>query len=287
MRPHLLLSLALASSVVLGSGGCAWLDLRQRHYIFQPTEEIAGTPTDFGFEFEELWLQVPSASRVGERTDERLHAWWIASPDRTAPAILYLHGNGWNIGDSAYHTARLRRMGFSVLAIDYRGFGKSKGGFPSEAQVYEDAQIGWNHLKTRQRDPKRRFVYGHSLGGAVAIDLAARNPDIGGLIVEAGFTSIGDLAREVHGLGLLPLDWLLTQRFDSLAKVGSLAMPVLLLHGKADATVPFSMSERLHAAAQQPKTLLLVPDAGHSSIAVVGWERYRQAVTRFIESIAR
>lgn len=196
MRSPRLLKRALTADLAAGLHGCAWLDLKQRQFIFQPTEEITGTP-------------------------------------------------GWNIGDSAYNTARLRRIGFSVLAIDYRGFGRSRGAFPSEAQVYEDAQAGWEDLKTRHADAKRRFVYGHSLGGAVAIDLTARNPDIGGLIGESSFTSIGDLARDIHGLGLLPLDWLLTQRFDSLAKIGSIAMPMLFLHGSADATVPVSMGERL------------------------------------------
>ena len=277
---------ALLGCLAGSLGGCAYLDLKQRQLIFQPTEEITGTPADFGFDFEELWLPVTQATPEGV-AEERLHAWWIASPLADAPAVLYLHGNGWNIGDSAYATARLRRIGFSVLAIDYRGFGKSSGPFPSEAQVYDDAQIGWDHLKSRQSDRRRRFVYGHSLGGAVAIDLAARNPDMAGLIVESGFTSIRELAGDVHGLGLLPLQWVVTQRFDSLSKIGAIKMPVLLLHGKADVVIPFSMSERLHAAAPQPKALVLVPDAGHSSIAVVAWERYRQAMQDFVQRVGR
>ena len=204
-----------------------------------------------------------------------------------APAILYLHGNGWNISDSAYDTARLRRMGFSVLAVDYRGYGKSEGAFPSEVQVYADAQAAWNHLATLKPHPGRRFVYGHSLGSAVAIELAVRNPNVTGLIVHAGFTSASDVAREVYGLGFLPLQFLLTQRFDSLAKIGTLAMPVLFIHGRSDSVIPFSMSERLYAAAPWPKFLLLVPEAGHSSVAVVAWAHYRQAVHSFIGGLAQ
>jgi uncharacterized protein len=250
------------------------------------TDEIAGTPADFGFAYQELWLSVKKVTPGGPST-ERMHGWWIPSLLSKAPAILYLHGNGWNIGDSAYNTARLRRMGFSVLAIDYRGFGKSEGAFPSEAQVYEDAQVAWEHLKKLQAQPKRRFVYGHSLGGAVAIELAVRNPDIAGLIVEASFTSIRDMAKDVHGYGFLPLDLILTQRFESLAKVGSIKMPVLFIHGEADTVIPSSMSERLHAAAPGPKSLVLIPGAGHSSIAVIAWERYRQTVQDFIGKIGR
>ena len=275
-----LLRLASLMFVVLATSACTSIDRLQRSYIFQPTSEIAGTPSDFGFEFVEEWLPVQPASPADGKP-ERINAWWIPGPSPNACTILYLHGNGWNIGDSAYDTARLRRMGFAVLAIDYRGYGKSDGVFPSEAQVYEDAQTGWDHLKTLQADARRRLVYGHSLGGAIAIDLAAKNADIAGLIVEGSFTSMADMAREIHGLGFLPIDWLLTQRFDSMAKVGSLTMPVLFIHGQMDSVIPYSMSERLHAAARQPKSLLLVPGAGHSSIAVVAWDRYRAALLDF------
>ena len=272
--------LLLACAVVF-TQGCAYIDLKQRQMIFQPTEEIAGTPADFGFDYQELWLPVVTAA-AENAAPERIHGWWIPSPRDDAPAILYLHGNGWNIGDSAYDTARLRRMGYSVLAIDYRGYGKSEGAFPSEAQVYADAQAAWNRLTTLQADPKRRFVYGHSLGGAIAVELAVRNPGIAGLIVDASFTSIRDMVSEVYGVSFLPLGWLLTQRFESLAKIGSIKMPVLFIHGQADAVIPFSMSERLYAAAPQPKFLVLVPNAGHSSIAVVAWELYRRSVQDFI-----
>jgi alpha-beta hydrolase superfamily lysophospholipase len=277
--PQALRRLALGLLTAWSVSACTSIDGLQRRYIFQPTREIAGTPSDFGFDFVEQWLPVPRTTS-GTRP-ERINAWWIPGPAENTCAILYLHGNGWNIGDSAYDTARLRRMGFAVLAIDYRGYGKSEGAFPSESQVYQDAQIGWDHLKSLQPDARRRFVYGHSLGGAIAIDLATKNADIAGLIVEGSFTSMADMAREVHGLNVLPMDWLLTQRFDSMAKMGSVKMPVLFIHGESDNVIPHSMSERLHAAAQQPKSLLLVPGAGHSSIAVVAWDRYRAALKDF------
>jgi alpha-beta hydrolase superfamily lysophospholipase len=278
--PHRIHGLAAWLVVACCLSACTSIDLYQRQHIFQPTAEIAGTPADFGFEFEEQWLPVQSAG-AGNPQPQRLNAWWIPGPAPDACAILYLHGNGWNIGDSAYDTARLRRMGFAVLAVDYRGYGKSEGAFPSEVQVYEDAQVAWNHLATLQPNARRRFVYGHSLGGAIAIELATKNADIAGLVVEGSFTSIADMAKEVHGLGFLPLDRLVTQRFDSIAKIGRIAMPVLFIHGQADSVSPFSMSERLYAAAPEPKSLLLVPGAGHSSIAVVAWDRYRAAIRDF------
>ena len=271
----------LATLLSALSSGCAWLDAKQRQMIFNPTAEIAGTPEDFNLQYEEVWVPVTAKTTAGHAI-EHLHGWWIPAGSPHAPAMLFLHGNGWNIGDSAYNTARLQRMGFSILAIDYRGFGRSEGGFPSESQVYEDAEAAWSYLKTREPDVRKRYIYGHSLGGAVAIDLAVKSPDAAGLIVESSFTSMPDMGRRGAWLQHLPLDWLITQRFDSLAKIGKLTVPVLFIHGTADDIIPMEMSKRLYAAAPQPKRLVLIPDAGHSSIAVVGLAQYRRAVQEFV-----
>ena len=270
----------LATLLSALSLGCAWLDTKQRQMIFNPTAEIAGTPEDFNLQYDEVWIAV-NAKSPGHKI-EHLHGWWIPAGSPHAPTMLYLHGNGWNIGDSAYNTARLQRMGFSILAIDYRGFGRSEGGFPSESQVYEDAEAAWAYLKTREPDVRKRYIYGHSLGGAVAVDLAVKSPDAAGLIVESSFTSMLDMGRRSAWLQQLPLDWLITQRFDSLAKIGKLNMPVLFIHGTADDIIPHEMSQRLYEAAPQPKRLVLIPNAGHSSIAVVGLAQYRRAVQEFV-----
>jgi hypothetical protein len=179
---------------------------------------------------------------------------------------------------------RLRRIGFSVLAIDYRGFGRSDGELPSEAQAYADAQAAWDRLRRLEPDPTRRFVFGHSLGGAVAIDLAARNADVAGLIVESTFTSIREMA-ELRGYGGIGV--VLTQHFDSLSKVANVAAPVLFVHGTADRAVPYTMSERLYAAAREPKRLLLVENAGHVDSSWVGFERYQAAVRELVATAAR
>jgi alpha-beta hydrolase superfamily lysophospholipase len=104
---------------------------------------------------------------------QRIHAWWWPAANPNAPAVLYLHGTRWSLTGQVFRLEQLRDFGFSVLAIDYRGFGKSDGDVPSERTVYEDAHAAWDWLAARQPDPARRFIYGHSLGGAVAVDLAA------------------------------------------------------------------------------------------------------------------
>jgi pimeloyl-ACP methyl ester carboxylesterase len=263
---------ALAVSAA-AAGGCAYLDVKQREWIFRAQRDVHATPADHGLRHEDLWLTVKGAAPA----QERVHAWWIPAEGADAPALLYLHGSRWSLSNNLFRIARLQRMGFSVLAIDYRGFGKSDGELPSEEQVYADAQAAWDHLRRREPDPARRFVYGHSLGGAVAIDLATKNPDVAGLIVESSFTSMREMAAAM-GYGALPLGAVLTQHFDSLAKVPQLGAPVLFVHGTADRFVPASMSERLYAAAPEPKRLLLVESAGHSNTTYVAFDRYVAAV---------
>ena len=279
--------LLLAAAIAAALAGCAVLDSRQRQWIFQPVREdwrgYAGTPhgTD------EFWLDVATGAvgRARAEGQDAIHAWWMAHENPAAPVILYLHGSRWNLTGSSYRIERWRAMGFTVLAIDYRGFGKSSGDLPSEAMTYVDARVAWNWLKAAVPDPGRRFIYGHSLGGAVAIDLAAALPagEAAGLITEATFTSIADIVASSQW-GFLPVGPLLTQRFESMDKVARITLPKLFIHGTGDRIVPHPMSDRLFAAAAEPKQLLKVEGGGHSNIAWSGFEGYRQAIGEFVRT---
>jgi alpha-beta hydrolase superfamily lysophospholipase len=269
---------AFVACTVLGAGGCASLDVKQREVIFRPEKDSGATPGDYGLAFQDVWLDVP---RVEGEGTQRVHGWWIPAADPNAPSVLYLHGTRWSISGNLFRIARWQRMGFNVLAIDYRGFGRSDGELPSEAQAYADALAAWAELRRREPAPSRRFVYGHSLGGAVAIDLATRSPDMAGLVVESSFTSILDMA-ETTKYGFLPVGLILTQRFDSLSKVPKLAVPVLYVHGAADRWVPPSMSERLHAASPAPKRLVVVEGGGHSNVSGVAFDLYQREVRAFV-----
>ena len=198
------LAAALVAGSVLSAAGCAYLDVKQREWIFRAQRDVAAMPSDYGLKYEEVWLTVPG-DREGAR--ERVYAWWIPGPDAQAPALLYLHGARWSLSNNLFRIQRLQRMGFAVLAIDYRGFGKSDGDLPSEQMAYEDARAAWQWLIARQPDPKRRFIYGHSLGGAVAIDLAASvaptGPHARGLVERLGEArrneAIGFSVHDEHG----------------------------------------------------------------------------------------
>jgi uncharacterized protein len=268
----ILLSLLLA----LYAGACGFLYFRQAHFIFATERAIKTTPADFQLNYQDVYIPVTNPS--GEI--EKIHGWWIPHPNKEAKPLLYLHGNGITVGENAEHANRLYKLGFSVLLIDYRGFGRSGGGFPSESQVYEDAQAAWNYLAKQQS--QKIFIYGHSLGGAVAVDLALHHPEAAGLIVESSFTSMLDMTARYSWTKFFPMPLLLTQRFDSLAKVKDLKVPVLFIHGTSDRSIPFQMSQRLFAAAAAPKQLELVPKADHGNDAIVAGPRYLEVVRNFV-----
>ncbi|HEY9908762.1 MAG TPA: alpha/beta fold hydrolase [Thermosynechococcaceae cyanobacterium] len=193
--------------------------------------------------------------------------------------VLYFHGAGHNLSSYLGDLKSLQKMGFSVFAIDYRGYGRSKGGFPSEAQIYQDAQISWNYLTQQRRIASRQiYIFGVSLGGAVAINLAQQHPDAAALVVVSSFTRMRDQIANI-GLGMFPIDLILTQKFDSVQKIKSVRMPVLLAHGAADEYIPSWMSQKLFDTASQPKRLLLVPGIDHGRIgALIGGSNFSSAM---------
>lgn len=277
----LLLSIGVVAALIY-VGASVYLFLQQTRFIFFPSPLIQTTPEFFNLRYQEVWLSVTTSGGV-----ERIHGWWIPAQSN-ARVLLYLHGNGINIGANVAHAQRFHNMGFSVLLIDYRGYGQSEGAFPTEASVYQDAAVAWDHLvQQRQINPNQIFIYGHSLGGAIAINLALQQPNAAGLIVESSFTSIRDMVDLQPIYRVFPVDLILRQRFDSIHKVRSLQLPVLFIHGTADWQVPAQMSQRLYAAAPEPKQLVLIPNAGHNNVAETAGNQYLQTVKNFVQQVAQ
>ena len=275
---------ALLPLATLGATGLAFLDLKQRELIFRPAKESSESIHHPDLAFQEHWI--PLAHNATDKTN--IHAMWLPAACADAPAILFLHGACWNL---SWHVERIQKwhaMGFAVLGIDYRGFGQSPGDLPTEAGVYQDAQRGWEHLRQLAPYASQRMIYGHSLGGAIAIELASRYRDIDAVIVESTFTSIRDMARvQTKAARWLPVGTILNHRFDSIAKVGKLDAPILFLHGTADEVVPHRMSESLYAKATAPKELVLFPEMGHSNIPMESFPRYQLAVQQFLGKVVR
>lgn len=255
---------ALAVLAVLAYGGAtAYVYAKQGQIIYLPKREVTKTPRDYNLAYEERRLPVKRATGV----TENITSWWMPAPVPNGVSILFLHGNSNNMGGDLGKFAVLTDAGFNVLAIDYRGYGSSDGDRPYEAALYEDAGAGLDELKRREPNIHKRMIHGHSLGAAVAIDLAMRRPEAAALVVESGFDSMFGMSTVTAAYRLLPINLILTERFDSIDKVTQLKLPVLYLHGTADTVVPSFMSERLYAATPgSDKALLLIAGGLHSNL---------------------
>ncbi|WP_437127907.1 alpha/beta hydrolase [Pseudomonas alvandae] len=283
------LAWSLMTAMVVGLPvGCAALQHKERELVFRIEPGTASWFSGLPSGLQEFDLK-PKNFKAGEN----IHGWWWPAERKNAPAILYLHGVRWNLTGQLFRIQQLRALGYSVLAIDYRGFGKSQGDLPSESSVYEDARVAWERLVKLQPDPTLRLIYGHSLGGAVAVDLAA---ELGqeaasngtpvparGLVIESTFTSLGDVATAMADTSL-PVRWLLSQKFDSIDKIGEINMPLLIVHGAADNYVPPRFSQQLFNAAREPKRLLLVPGGTHNNSMSLAGRTYRQALDGLMKS---
>lgn len=284
----------LLTGAIVYSSICVYLASKQRDFIFNPSRTILTLPDQAPIHLSYTSVQIPiSASSTAIR------GWWIPRPDLLPlrsqngqqqtglqRVILYLGGRG---GNRSYHLERIKgfhQLGFHVLMVDYRGYGDSDDYRPSEASVYQDSQAAWQYLiQTRNIPPAQILIYGESLGGAIALDLAVRQPEAGGLILQSTFTSMRAMAARIPWSRFLPVETLLTEHFNSLAKIRSLQVPLLILHGTADNVVPYQMGQALYQAAPAPKQLFLVPNGTHFRLYRPGPHSYLLAMTHFVTQI--
>ena len=285
-KAWLLLPFAFVASLLLGYGviglvvwGCQSC---VSYFIFEPDRTLYAKPADFSFNVRDVGLPVRLSGDAGQS----LHGWWVAAATWDAKAVLYLHGNDGNVSTSMGDIAPLRELGYAVFILDYRGYGESEGSFPSEKTVYEDAEAAWIYLvDQRGLSPAHLYIYGHSLGRAIGIELALHHPEAAGLIVESSFTSLRDMAKLRKRYALLPIQ-LLNQRFDSIQKVGKLKLPVLYIHGTADEIVPYAMGEQLFQASGGRKRFIAIGGGLHGNNAAVGGPIFRAAIRDFVDESA-
>jgi alpha-beta hydrolase superfamily lysophospholipase len=257
--------------------GCANLDERQRGWIFQPSDRSWGRGEEAAQGMQDVWVEFAS-TETGQPA--KLHGLWVEHEDfqrkPEAPVLLYLHGARFNVVGSAFRARRMQELGFSVLAVDYRGFGKSTNELPSETLAVEDARAAWDWL-AKQYPGRPRYIFGHSLGGAIAIDLASRVSDEAGTLVEGTFTSIPDVVSS-YKWGWLPVGPLITQRFEAVKRVAQVGAPLLVVHGSEDRTIAPELGRRLFDAATGKKAFVLVEGGSHHNTNSVGQPQYRVAL---------
>lgn len=276
LRPLLIV---IICALIAGASGYVALDRWQRATIFS---------VELG---ESRWWREPAPGTeifdIKLAGNGTVRAWYLAHTDPKAPTVLYLHGSRWNLNGSVFRIERWREMGFSVLAIDYRGFGDSSPLLPSQASATEDAVAALQELERRQPNPSRRYVYGHSLGGAIAVAVAARTaqPEFAGLILESTFTNIQDMIPTTGYSAIPGLNLLITQPFDSVASIKQVRSPILFLHGTNDRIVPHTMSDLLFTAAQgrsdTVQQLVKIEGASHSGASRSGLP-YEEAIKDFV-----
>ena len=208
---------------------------------------------------------------------ERISARFFQNP-KAEYTILFSHGNAEDIGTAAFFLEELRNAGLAVFAYDYRGYGTSEGK-PSEENVYQDAQRAYKYLTSELKiPPEKIIVHGRSLGGAVAIDLAAREK-CGGLIVESSFVSA---FRVVTKYPIFPFD-----KFESLKKINRVQCSVLFIHGKKDTLIPFWHAEQLITAANEPKFSLWIDEGDHNNIYSIGRKFYLEKIRDFAADLPK
>lgn len=233
-------------------------------YIYFRADSMMFLPQPASYQDTQEILKIPVTPT------ERISVLYLPNP-KSIYTILFIHGNAADLGDVRPVLDNMQRWGFSVFAYDYRGYGTSDGQ-PSERNAYQDLDAAYTYLTQQLKVPPDRIIaYGQSLGGGSATDLAARHP-IAGLILESTFTSA---FRVVVPFPIPPFD-----KFTNRNKLKQVRCPVLVMHGEADTTIPFSHGQALYATAPEPKQHLWVAEVGHDFIGPAG-DRYWQALLSF------
>ena len=239
-----------------------------------PSRRLTATPESVGLSYRSLKI----------RTEDGvlLHGWYLPAQNPRG-TLLFCHGNAGNISHRLASLEIFHRLGLAVLIFDYRGYGQSEGR-PSEQGTYRDAEAAWRYL-TEQRavPPTEIFLFGRSLGAAVATHLAARQP-VGGLIIESAFTSVPDLAAELYPF--LPARWLARFSYDTRDMLRAVSSPVLVIHSREDDIIPFHHGRHLYQAAHPPKQFLELR-GDHNGGFLLSGAIYLEGLRRFLDDLTR
>jgi len=249
-----------------------YLYFKQPDMVFYPLKEIDVTPEEWGLSYESVKIKLPD--------DLKISGWYIPHPE-AKKTVLFFHGNGGNIshrGDSLYIFHKLK---LNVLIIDYPGYGESEGS-PSETGLYQSANAAWQYLiSDKKTNPENIIIFGRSLGGAVATDLASR-VKAGGLILESTFSS----ARDFVNIAFPVFSYFIYLRysFDSLNKIKKVTAPVLMIHSPDDEVIPFELGQKLFTAVQSEKEFLQI-EGGHNDGFMQSIPSYMQALRLYFQSL--
>lgn len=249
--------------------------LLQPGMVFYPTPIISETPAEWQLAYEDV--------NIDTADGERLHGWYIPASDnhKQQPVLLFFHGNAGNISHRRASLEIFHQLGLNQLIIDYRGYGKSTGK-PGEAGLYMDAMAAWDYLVDNKGfNTDRIIIFGRSLGGAVATQLASRVQPRG-LILESSFSSARDVAQ--HTFPLLSHLLYLRYDFNSLERLPQVRAPLLMLHSPQDEIIPYESAEKLFKSAQKPKTFIQLR-GDHNNGFYLSQPMYQQALADWLQGL--
>ncbi len=242
----------------------------EKKNIFYPTRRIGFTPNIIGLEFEDIYFR--SSDGV------KLNGWWIPAKNPRA-TLLFCHGNAGNIGDRLELIGLFNEMDLDIFIFDYRGFGKSKR-FPNEQGTYLDALAAYNFLMQAKGVAEDKVIlFGKSLGGNIAIDLATRIK-AAVLISDSAFTSTVAVGKEIYPF--LPIRLFVTQRYDAISKIGMAKLPKLIIHSKEDEIIPFHHGAELYEAASEPKEFFVM-EGTHNEAFFTFRSKYKEGIKDFLD----
>ena len=250
----------------------------ESHFIFFPNtpERLSGNWSPPGLPVQDVWLSASDGTK--------LHAWWIPGKDAKF-TFLAFHGNAANISNRADVYKFLQSTPANVLAVEYRGYGRSEGK-PSEAGLYLDAEAGYEYLVNATGvAPHQIIAFGQSLGTAVAAHLAAKR-EVGGVLLEAPFPSAAAVARRVFWF-LPGLSLTVASQFDTRERLKEIKAPMMIVHCADDPVIPFEFGEAVFAAAREPRRFLKVDGYCHEEASMMAPERYRASLNAFLNSLGR
>jgi hypothetical protein len=265
-----LLSLLVGAYVVWG----LTLLVMQPRLLYRPLRDVAFTPADQNVDYEDVTF--------GSSGGVTLTGWYVPAPGAHL-TVLFCHGNGGNIMHRLDTVVLFRSLGLNCFVFDYRGYGASSGR-PTEKGTYLDARAAYDWLIAHKGVPPERIILlGRSLGGSVAAHLAGRVP-VRGLVVESAFTSFPDIGARFYPY--MPVRFFALFRYNTRAYLKQVTCPVLIMHSRDDALVPYQFGVQLFKAANEPKRFVELA-GGHNDAFLVSGDVYRNAWTQWLDAIAR
>lgn len=242
--------------------------INQENYLFFPSKEYTAPRPELNIQ--EVWIKTSD--------NESLHAWWLEN-DKNNKTAIFFHGNAGNISDRISQVEIFKKLNLNALLIDYRGYGKSSGQIKKEEDIYLDSLAAWNYVIKEKGVPEKDIIiWGRSLGGAAAIDLAQKK-QVFAVIAESTFYSVVDMAKKQYWF--LPVGLVVKYKFLSNDKIKNIKVPIMIVHSRNDEIIPFEQGKRLFDNANQPKVFLEIV-GGHNSGIFESYDKYIEEIDDFL-----